>query len=33
MAYRRRSFRSRRRSRSRRRRRLNVFARRVGTRF
>ena len=32
MAYRRRSFRSRR-SRSRRRRRLNVFARRVGTRF
>ena len=33
MAYRRRSFRSRRRSRSRSRRRLNVFARRVGTRF
>lgn len=33
MAYRRRSFRSRHRSRSRRRRRLNVFARRVGTRF
>nr|DAW16150.1 MAG TPA: hypothetical protein [Microviridae sp.] len=32
MAYRRRA-RSRRRSRSRRRRRLNVFARRVGTRF